>query len=104
MSARRRYVLSGEPVTIGGANVLRVKVRRGKVLVGHFNVRHVGTPSVSAECFGLEGLPSDHFEALALLASRGFLGAWSPTVRAPSSSPSGLHHTPLTSPTSAPSR
>lgn len=100
---RRRYVLRGEVVP-GFAFV--VKVWRGRTMIGRINVRGVGCRDASAEQFGLEGIPADDQEAIALLASRGFTGSWSPSGRAPSLSDRGSHVTPVLCtcrPTRAPS-
>lgn len=101
MTSRRRYVLTGSVAPFPGEFPrLEVEVHRGKTRVGTISVMRVGTPGVIATPYGLGELPEDHRAALVLLASRGFLGSWSPTARAPSTSPTGLH----LSPTSDPSR
>lgn len=93
---RRRYVLTGK-VAPGGGEYPRfeVEVHRGKALIGTISVMYVGTPGVTVTPYGLGELPEDHRAALVLLASRGFTGSWSPAGRAPSTSPSRIHHTPL---------
>lgn len=94
MTARRRYVLEGVTKNSPEHPELAVTVKRGRTTIGQISVRHVGQPHVTVLSFGLGELPADHRIALELLASRGFLGSWSPSERAPSSARDGQHRRP----------